>query len=457
MIEGSLNALAASLDGRLIGDDRPFRGVAIDSRQVAADELFVALRGERFDAHDFLGKVAGSEAAGALVSTAHDIALPQVEVADTRIALGRMGAQWRARFELPVIGVTGSNGKTTVKEMLGAILRVSREALVTAGNFNNDVGLPLTLLRLGAGHEAAVIEMGTSGPGEIAYLAGLTRPDVAVITNAAAAHLEGLGDVAAVAREKGAIVSALSAGGVAVLNADDPYLPVWRERAGARRVVTFGRSGDADFAAREVSHAIDGDGVRLVFRLDHPGGELAVSTPAVGAHNAVNAACAAAAALAIGASPTDVVRGLEDVRGARGRLQPLAGRRGARLIDDTYNANPASMRAGIDFVTSLPGRAWLVMGDMAELGPDGPVRHAEAGRDARRRGVERLFAYGPASRDAVEAFGVDGTWFDDLSTLVATLSDEVDADVNLLVKGSRSARMERVVEALVVDARPEGG
>jgi UDP-N-acetylmuramoyl-tripeptide--D-alanyl-D-alanine ligase len=434
-----------------------FAGVSTDSRSIGAGELFVALRGERFDGHDFVRDVLARGAAAAVVDHAwasvHGTGLPILAVEDTRLALGALAAHWRSRFAMPLIGITGSNGKTTVKEMCAAILREHERrddldpgetVLATTGNLNNDIGLPLMLLRLSAGHRAAVIEMGMNHPGEIAYLTGLARPTVALVTNAQRAHLEGLGTLAEVARAKGEIFAGLVEDGVAVINADDAQASLWRALAGRRSVVTFGLAADADVRARVRPGAFASE-----VRLTTPQGSVEFELPVPGRHNVGNAAAAAAAALAAGVSLGTVAEALSRYAGIKGRLQRRSGAKGALIIDDTYNANPDSMRAALDVLAGLPGRRLFVMGDMGEVGEAAGQFHDEIGGYAKSQGIDRLFALGELSVAAAHNFGAGGEHFARIDDLIAAVRGELGGDVTVLVKGSRFMRMERVVEALV--------
>ena len=442
-----LSDVAAATGGSLTGPDREFNRVIQDTRVLGAGDLFVAIKGERFDGHEFVAQAEKLGAAGALVERPVKSTLPQVRVRDSRRGLGAYAAAWRRQFTLPLIGVTGSSGKTTVKEMLASILKLRGTTLATRGNMNNDIGMPLTLLELDASCRYAVVEMGTNHPGEIGYLAALAAPNIGVVSNAGPAHLEFLKDVAGVAREKGALFSNLVADGVAVINIDDTYAPLWREMAGKRRIVTFGFSEQADFhplpgALRQ----IQGGGWQ--FRLKCRAGEMDVAVSLPGRHNVANALAAAAAAVSAGAGLDEVRAGLAQAPATEGRLIVGAGWNGCRLIDDTYNANPLSLMAAAEFAVGLGGRTWLVLGDMGELGPSAERLHAESGARLRAAGIERLYALGPMSRHAAEAFGAGAQWFEDLGALTRTLRVEAGHDVTLLIKGSRSMRMERVVEAL---------
>lgn len=442
-----LAEVAAATGGKLIGPDREFGRVNQDSRKLAKDDLFIAIKGENFDGHEFLAQAQKLGAAGALVQRQVDSSLPQVLVADTRKALGTYGAAWRRRFNLKLVGVTGSSGKTTLKEMIASILKLSGATLATRGNLNNDIGMPLTLLELDASCRYAVIEMGTNHPGEIGYLAGLAAPDVSAITNAGPAHLEFLKDIAGVAKEKGAIYSHLAAGGTAVINADDTYAPLWREMAGKHAIRSFGFAPTADFHPAPGSLQQEASG-SWHFRLVSPTGEADVAVSLPGRHNVSNALAAAAAATAAGATLAEVREGLAQAPVTAGRLIVGEGMNGSRLIDDTYNANPLSLNAAAEFAVSLGGHTWLALGDMGELGPSAERLHAESGARLRALGIERLYATGPMSRHAVEAFGQEARWFESHEALSRALRSELKSGVTLLVKGSRSMRMERVVEAL---------
>jgi len=442
-----LSEVAAATGGRLVGPDREFGRVNQDTRKLGQGELFVAIKGENFDGHEFLGQAEKLGAAGALVERELRTGLPQVLVKDSRKALGTYAATWRRRFPLRLVGVTGSSGKTTLKEMLASILKLSGTTLATRGNLNNDIGMPLTLLELDASCRYAVIEMGTNHPGEIGYLAALAAPDVSVITNAGPAHLEFLKDIAGVAKEKGAIYAHLAVGGTAVINADDSYARLWRDMAQGHTVRTFGFGPDADFHPAPGSLQQDAAG-SWRFRLVSPGGEADLGVSLPGKHNVSNALAAAAAAVSAGATLAEVREGLARAPLTAGRLIVGEGVHGARLIDDTYNANPLSLNAAAEFAVSLGGPVWLALGDMGELGGSAERLHSESGARLRALGVERLYAVGPMSRHMVEAFGKDGRWFESHEALSRALRSELKSGVTVLVKGSRSMRMERVVEAL---------
>ncbi|MFN4326638.1 MAG: UDP-N-acetylmuramoyl-tripeptide--D-alanyl-D-alanine ligase [Azonexus sp.] len=449
MMNGLLSQVARDVQGRMVGTDVAVDGVSTDTRAIAQGALFVALAGERFDAHDFLEQAVAGGAAALLVADAARLpaGVPAVVVGDTRLALGRLAAAWRARFTLPVIAVTGSNGKTTTKEMIAAILKAAYGAAVlsTRGNLNNDIGLPLTLLGLSPAHQAAVIEMGMNRPGEIAYLAKLGAPTVALVTNAQRAHLEGMGDLDEVAREKGSIFSGLPADGVAVINADDAYADAWRDMAAGRPVRTFAIDHAADVRATVRQH-----GLELALDLQAPEGEAAIALRVPGRHNARNAVAAAAACLAAGVPLAAVVAGLEGFAGVKGRLQRRMGKSGAEILDDTYNANPDSVRAGIDVLATTIGRKILVLGDMGEIGEASGQYHDEIGGYAKSQGVDLLFALGEATKAAVRNFGEGARHFCHVDKLIAALNKEAGPETTVLVKGSRFMKMERVADALAV-------
>lgn len=443
-----LSEAARLLDGELKGRDAEFTAVTQDTRKLVPGALYVALKGARFDGHAFIAQALAAQAAGALVSEYQGGDLPQVRVRDTHAALGQLAAQWRNRFDVPVIGVTGSNGKTTVKNMLASIMGEIGPGLVTQGNLNNDIGVPLTLLRQRASDRYAVIEMGMNHLGEIDYLTRLVRPTVALITNAAAAHLEGLGTVANVAKAKGEIFAGLAPDGAAIVNADDEYANYWRGLVGARRMVRFGLEHEAEVRARYRLQP-DGSDIELLT----PAGEIAMRLPLLGKHNVMNALAASAAALEAGATLTQVKSGLEKLKSTAGRLEIKRGHKGARVLDDTYNANPSSIAAGIEVLRGAGGRTVLVMGDMAELGESALDIHRRVGELARRVGIERLYALGPMSAAAVEAFGEGGLHFNDHAALAEALRGELAPQTTVLVKGSRVMQMERVVAAIAEESR----
>lgn len=461
-IEGgmSLAELARVVGGELRGADRRFGAVGTDTRTLGAGSLFIAIKGLNYDAHDFIAAAEARGAAGALVERDVATTLPTVRVDDSRRALGDLAAAWRGRFAVPLVAVTGSNGKTTVKGMLAAVLSARGATLSTRGNLNNDIGVPLTLLNLRREHRSAVIEMGANRPGDIAYLTRVAQPSVAVITNAAPAHLAGFGDITGVARAKGEIFSGLAQDGTAVINADDPREGLWRVMAAPHRIVTFGLRYAADVTAREL-HLNAALGCS--FTLVTPAGEAAVELRLSGRHNVMNALAAAAAAYAVGLSIADIVRGLEAMRPVERRLQLKRGLGGARVIDDTYNANPGSVKAALEVLAvsgAGGGEKILVLGDMGELGNAGEALHEQVGRQARAIGVDRVYAVGELARTAAGAFGKGAAHFATQEALIDALRQDLaaaGAGATVLVKGSRSMRMERVVDAIADAAGAYGG
>lgn len=443
-----LGEAACATGARLHGADVEFSAVSTDSRHIARGDLFIALAGDRFDGHDFVGDCLQHGAAAAMVSRSAVSGSPLLVVPDTRLALGRLAAHWRSRFSIPLAGITGSSGKTTVKDMLASILGHAagrmEAVLATKGNLNNDIGVPLTLLALRAEHRFAVIEMGMNHAGEIAYLTDMARPTVALVNNALPAHLEGLGSVENVAHAKGEIFQGLPPDGVAVICADDAFAPLWRSLAAGRQLVSFGLKGAADVRA---TFRLETDASRMKLKTPHGGANLRLPVP--GVHNVHNALAATAVALAMGTPLSAVVAGLEQFSGAKGRLQARTGVRGCKVLDDTYNANPASMHAALDVLAALPGQRIAVLGDMGELGPDARSLHADIGQYLKTQGVNAVFTLGELSR----AYG--GSHFDTPEALAAALLPLLDAQTTVLVKGSRFMRMERVAELLATTANEE--
>jgi UDP-N-acetylmuramoyl-tripeptide--D-alanyl-D-alanine ligase len=439
------------------GPDLAVAGISTDSRSIARGQLFIALKGERFDGAAYVEQARLGGAVAAVVEAANfkvgETApedMPLLLVKNSRRALADLALYWRSRFDIPFVAVTGSNGKTTVKEMLAAVLReacsmdsqAANCVLATAGNLNNDIGVPLTLLKLRSEHRYAVIEVGMNHPGEVRYCALIARPDVALINNAHEAHLEGLGDVATVARAKGEIFEGLPPVGIAVINADDPHAPLWRELAAGKPMLTFALETQADVTAR--------------FRLEQAGSEIDLDTPlgsvqtrlsVPGLHNVRNALAAACAAVALKVPLPAFSYGLSKFSGVKGRLARKAGIKGAILIDDTYNANPASVAAAIAVLAAAPGKRIFVLGDMGELGTDAVELHRRIGQLARQAKVDSLYTLGNLSRNAAEEFG-EVRHFEQLEPLITSLEERLAEDVTVLVKGSRFMQMERVIAAL---------
>jgi UDP-N-acetylmuramoyl-tripeptide--D-alanyl-D-alanine ligase len=447
-----LDTVALWTRGQRIGADVPVTGFAIDTRKLQPGDLFVALRGEHVDGHDFVADAIARGAAATMVTRKLDIALPQVLVNDAAAALGDLASAVRAQRQVRVVGITGSNGKTTVKTLVAAILGRHGRTHVNAGNYNNELGLPLTLLAMPEDAQYAVLEMGAGKPGDIAYLAAIARPDVGLITCIAPAHLERMGSIEGVAETKGAIYQALPVDGVAIINADDAFAPFFAGLAGSRRVLRYGLGRPADVTATVIEQRFDGSR----FVLHTPQGEAEVMLPLAGSHNVANALAAAAVATALEVPLATIVAGLAGADGVAGRLkvEPMPGH--WTLIDDSYNANPGSAAAAIDTLAAEPGETWLVLGDMRELGGQGRELHAQVGAHARARGIARLFTVGPLAQAASEAFGAGAAHFADQPALAAALAAEVRPGVRMLVKGSRGSAMERVVRALLDGAAGNG-
>ena len=442
-----LGDVADTLRAPLLGGDAPFSRVVTDSRSLQPGDLFVALQGEKFDGHAFVAAAQAAGAAGAIVSRRIDTALPQILVADTLLALQDYAAAWRRRFDLPVVAVTGSNGKTTTKQLLAAVFAARGPVLATQGNLNNHIGVPLTLLSLRAEHRTAVIEMGANHLGEIALLTRLAQPDVGVITQAGDAHLEGFGSREGVARGKGELFAGLD-GGVAVINADDVYAPLWQQLAAHAGVIRFGFAEGATVRAQRLQPFPEESPTGTQFLLCAPEGSITVRLPLPGRHNVANALAAAGCGVALGMDLKDIAEGLAAVQAPSGRLSWKITVQGARLLDDSYNANPTSLRAGLELLAGMQGERWAILGGMAELGADAEQLHAEAGRLAKKLGIERLLTLGPLARAAAEGFGDGAEAYDDIEALAVAASRQLHGEAVVLVKGSRSSRMERVVAAL---------
>ncbi len=434
--------------GQLAGADAEFTSVSTDTRTIKPGALFVALAGPSFDGLDFVATAAEKGAAAALVSRQLPLDLPQIVVADPLAALSAFAREWRRQFKIPVVGVTGSNGKTTTKELIGSILSRLGPTLVTRGNLNNHIGVPLTLLELTKEHRYAVIEMGANHISEIAHLASLAEPTVGIVTNAGAAHLEGFGSLDGVATGKGEMFQALPVEGVAVINADDKYASRWRDASSADRILTFGFEQPADFMAHKVREVSGANGFRIDFDLVTPDGTIPATIPLAGLHNLRNALGAAAAACAAGTEIEQIAAGLGAMKTVAGRLELKPAINGAFIVDDSYNANPSSLKAGLDAMRAFSGSRWLVLGEMKELGDASNELHAEVGRYARQAGIERLLAIGEASHFAVEAFGPGGRWFADIDALIREAKAALGSGVAVLIKGSRANRLERVSAAL---------
>ena len=454
-----MSQAARMLNGELIGEDVLFTSVSKDTRDISGGSLYVAIKGERFDGHAFVGQAGEAGASGALVSEPQAVAVPQIHVSDTRLALGALAAGWRQQFHGKLVGITGSNGKTSVKEMTRSILVHAAgegQVLSTSGNLNNDIGMPMTLLELREQHRYAVIEMGANHPGEIDYLTHIARPDVAVITNAGPAHLEGFGSIDKVASSKAEIYAGIVEGGTAVINADDHYADYWKSVCNKlgqlERVLRFSmRDESADIYA-----AVDHANGSTVMRIRTPLGSGTIRLAVPGSHNVMNALAAAAVSCATGVELKDIIAGLEAFSGVSGRLATCYARSGARIINDTYNANPLSMAAAMSVLAESGADTWLVLGDMAELGSEEEELHRKVGEQARSLGIRHLLATGKLSRFAVESFGSDAQFFEDRAQLIERLEQGISEQSVVLVKGSRSMGMEQVVNALADEHGSQG-
>jgi UDP-N-acetylmuramoyl-tripeptide--D-alanyl-D-alanine ligase len=438
----SLDRVAAYAGGRLQGNVVDVTGVSTDTRSLQTGELFIALNGDHFDGHDYVQQAADKGAAAAMVSNSVECTIPLVLVDDTRLALGNFAAGWRQELRPVMVGLTGSNGKTTVKEMIAAIFRQQGRVLATRGNLNNDIGMPLTLLELRPEHDFAVIEMGANHLDEIRYLAEISDPDIGLINNAAPAHLEGFGDMDGVARGKGELFESLRSDAIAVVNNDDEYADYWRSCLDGQKILSFGMHPGAD-----VQGLYDAQGFTVSYLDD----QVCLQLPLPGSHNRMNALAAAASAIAAGMGLEQVRSGLESMQSVAGRMQIQNGLNGAHVIDDSYNANPGSLDAAIEYLSETPGSRWLVLGDMGELGNAGEALHREAGKKAASVGLDRLLTLGGLAALAAESFGSGAVAFDDKQSLIETLVSELDDAVTVLIKGSRSMAMEEVVRALLVN------
>lgn len=439
-----LSEVATLFGAAFTGNDCEIKSVSTDTRTLQPGDLFIALRGENFDGHEYLHVAAEKGAIAAIVDENVDVDIFTIKVKDTRLALGELAAYWRQQLDIKVIGLTGSNGKTTVKDMLSSILSEVGNVASTQGNFNNDIGLPLTLLQVKSEHEYAVIEMGANHAGEIAYLTKITKPDVAILNNAGPAHLEGFGSLQGVAEAKGEIFSGLGVDGVAIINIDDTFSDYWLSLCTDYKKIMFGLDMAADVTTSTDLNNYDGS-----FRLKTLLGETDVQLNVLGIHNLKNALAASSAALAVGVDLVAIKAGLEKFTGVKGRLQVHKAANDSVIIDDTYNANPASMKAAIDVLSLQKMNSILVIGDMGELGENAAELHAEIGQYAKEKKIDVLMCYGKLARNAVIPFGENGFSYEDKNNLIKDVCSKLDKGVAVLVKGSRSSHMEEVVAALV--------
>jgi UDP-N-acetylmuramoyl-tripeptide--D-alanyl-D-alanine ligase len=440
-----LSEIAKTVGGRMQGADVLCESVGSDSRKIVKNQLFVGIRGERFDGSVYAQEAIKQGAAAALVTDANTQASPAVVVSDARLALGQLAKYWRNKFKVSLVAVTGSNGKTTVKEMIAAILAVSNSnVLATKGNLNNDIGMPMTLLKMRKENAYAVIEMGMSHEGEIRYLTNIAQPTVALVNNAGIAHIGEVGSREAIARAKGEIFEGLNDDGIAIINADDDFAEYWKSLNSKRKVITFGLKNEADISA---TYQVNGN-LTLVY-LNTPNGQTKFDLHVLGVHNIYNALAASAAGVALGISNEEITKGLAGFGAVKGRLNWLAGLNDSVVIDDTYNANPDSMKAALDVLANQKAVQVFVMGDMGELGLDAGRMHAEVGAYARQKNINQLFTFGELSEQAATAFGENAVHFTNLDVLIASLKPLMHKGVTLLVKGSRFMQMERVVEQIV--------
>lgn len=451
----TLSQLARWLEGSKVTVDTVFDGISTDSRQIRPGSLFIALKGEIFDAHRFLADVAGSGASAVLVERLPEhYPLPALVVKNTRLAMGSIAMNWRRQFKIPVVGVTGSNGKTTVKEMVASVFRAAYgdgAYLATSGNFNNDIGVPLTVFRLDGMHKAAVIEMGMNHVGEIAYLASVAQPTIGLVNNAQREHQEFMQSVEAVARENGKVIQSLPDDGIAVFPVDDAYSSLWADYAAHRRIVTFGFDKSAMVAA---DYRMENGKTRVFMSLAGKTVEMTLLTN--GRHNVRNAMAAAACGFAAGIDREIIIHGLENFVPVHGRLERKTAFNGALLIDDTYNANPDSVRVAIDVLADMSSDGVFVLGDMGEVGNNGELFHIEVGEYARERGIAHFFTLGELARFASQGYGKGSRHFTDMDEMNRTLKKRIEPKMAVLVKGSRFMKMERVVEQLMNEINREG-
>jgi UDP-N-acetylmuramoyl-tripeptide--D-alanyl-D-alanine ligase len=446
-----LSDIAKSTQGEFFGADIAIESVSLDTRTIKPGELYIAIQGKNFDGNQFVETAVQNGAAAALVRKGITAAVPYIAVDDTHLALAELAGAWRRKVAASVVGITGSNGKTTVKEMTAAVLAVKGSVLFTQGNLNNDIGVPLTLLRLQEQHRFAVIEMGANHPGEIEYTSTYAQADVVILNNAGAAHIEGFGSLDGVAKAKGEIIETLKQNGIAILNRDDRYFEYWQGLAGGRKVVSFGLRENADVFARATKTECV-SGFVTSFELVTAQGSLMVQLKLAGQHNVLNALAATAAGLALGLDLQMIKQGLESVKPVKGRLQPVVSRLGNLVIDDTYNANSASLAVGLDVLASCSGKPWLVLGAFGELGPQSAKMHKDMGYLIKDKGVVRLLAVGADAKNTVHGFGEGGQFFETQADLLDVLQQDLSGNETILVKGSRAQRMENIVAALVESA-----
>jgi len=445
-----LSEAAATLDGSFSGTDIQFSGCSTDSRTILEGNLFIALHGANFDGHTFISAARAKGASAAMVEKVEDEnIIPLIVIGDSAHAMGRLAKFWRDEFDIPLMAITGSNGKTTVKEMVNSILGLNATVLSTKGNLNNHIGVPLTLFNLGREHKYAVIEMGANHPGEIAWLSQLAKPTIALITQCAPAHLEGFGTEDGVASAKAEIYTGLCDNGIAIVNADDKYANFWKESADVYDQISFGLKNKADITASNITFNTDSG--RTSFLIHFPEQTISTSIPLSGEHNVRNSLAATACCMAAGVPILDIKTGLKNMKSITGRMQLIKTKKGTRIFDDTYNANPGSLHAGLEVLSKYKGKLWLILGDMGELGDLSIEHHRYAGESARLFGIERLYGLGELSKFAVEGFGSGAQHFGSSDELISIVKSGMNNEVTVLVKGSRAMAMEKIVQSLVED------
>jgi UDP-N-acetylmuramoyl-tripeptide--D-alanyl-D-alanine ligase len=449
MIDFTLHEISKLVKGKLYGTDKSISNVGIDTRTLTEHALYIAIKGKRFDGHDFIKQAEIKGAAALLISKKTTSALPQIIVQDTRIALAELAGAVRDKSGIKVCAITGSNGKTTVKEMISAILTIKSSVLSTLGNFNNAIGVPLTLLRVQKENQVAVIEMGANHADEISYSCQYAKPNVAILTNAAAVHIEGFGSIDGVASAKAEIIESLPEDGVAILNMDDDYFNLWRAIAGQRTCLSFGLSHMADVRAENITSAIKNERFISTFDLCIHQQKISINLALAGEHNIKNALAASAACIALGADSKQIKRGLEQLKVVDGRMQLKVSKQGYQVINDSYNANPASLQVALDATKATKKEFWLALGEFTELGTDSPQLHTKMGLQMKQAGVRRLFATGELTKKTVAAFGDKASHYVQQEDLITAVKAEINSNVTLLVKGSRSQKMDVVVDSLI--------
>ncbi len=449
----SLSEIASHVNGRLSGQDINISSVSIDTRTLSSGDLYLALKGLNFDGHTFINKAKAAGASAVLIENEIETECPSIIVKDSHLALAELSGAWKSKTKVKTIGITGSNGKTTVKEMTAAILAVNSNVLFTQGNLNNDIGVPLTLLKINQHHQFAVIEMGANHAGEIKYSSHYVKPDIAVITNIGPAHIEGFGSLERTAIAKGEIIGSLTPDGVAILNKDDPFFPLWLELVEIRKVITFGLDTSASISAKAIYSEIKNNEFFTHFTLITEDGEITIKLRLAGQHSVINALTAAASCVHLKINLEQIKQGLESIKPVTGRLQPLVDKQGNLFIDDTYNANPSSLKAALTVLKQCKGEPWVVLGALAELGGNSKQIHKEMGTLIKSMGIIRLFTVGEDTKYTVEAFGNGAEFFNSQEQLIKALKEQRKDNETLLIKGSRTQKMENVVAAFIDNFR----